>query len=89
MILQSAEKEYVPAIKALMGFAPDKAYPIIKRLAQVENPDGDVLFMLSQYFINGVIVEEDTTEGLRLLKEAAQKDSVEAMVSSTSMVSSG
>ena len=79
MILQSAEKEYVPAIKALMGFAPDKAYPIIKRLAQVENPDGDVLFMLSQYYINGVNVEEDTTEGLRLLKEAAQKDSVEAM----------
>ena len=79
MILQSAEKEYNPAIKALMRFSPEKAYPIIKRLSQMENPDGDVLFMLSQYYINGVIVKEDINEGIRLQKEAAQKDSVDAM----------
>ena len=64
MILQSAEKEYNPAIKALMRFSPEKAYPIIKRLSQMENPDGDVLFMLSQYYINGVIVKEDINEGI-------------------------
>lgn len=79
MIFQSAEKNYIPAIKAVMDFAPSKAYPIIKRLAQTNNPDGDVLCMLSQYYIKGQIVEKDTTEGIRLLKEAAKKESIDAI----------
>lgn len=78
MIFQSAEKEYLPAIKVMMDFAPEKAYPIIMRLSKASNPEGEVLYMLSQYYINGVVVQQDYAEGLRLIKEASDKDFVDA-----------
>ena len=79
MIIQSAEKEFVPAIKALETFDLDRAYAIVKRLAQVNEPSGDILYMLGLYYLRGAIVKQDSVEGVRLLKEASQRESIEAM----------
>ena len=75
----ACKQGYVPALKALMDYNPRKAYPIIKRLAEADNPNAEVLYMLSRYYLKGEVVCQNTDKGFRLLTNAAQKGSADAM----------
>lgn len=75
----ACKQGYVPALKALMDYNPRKAYPIIKRQAEADNPNAEVLYMLSRYYLKGEVVCQNTDKGFRLLTNAAQKGSADAM----------
>ena len=73
MILHSAEKEFIPALQYMMGVWPEKVYLTIKKMAEKEDADGEVFYMLSQYYANGTVVDENAHETIRLLEIAAEK----------------
>lgn len=70
MILCSAEKEYIPALRYMMGIWPEKIFPTIKRMAE---KDGEALYMLSQYYRDGLVVDKNTEEFVNLLMKSAEK----------------
>lgn len=73
MIMRAAEKEYIPALQYMMGVWPEKVFYIIKKMTEKEDADGEAFHMLSQYYANGTVVDENTQETLRLLEIAAGK----------------
>ena len=73
MLTNAAEQEYTPAVIAYANFFPEKAFPIIARIAKKEDADAEIFGLLSEYYFNGIIVDKDEKEGLRLLKKAEEK----------------
>jgi len=73
MILRAAEKEFIPALQYMMGVWPEKVYLTIKKMAEKEDADGEAFYMLSQYYANGTVVDENAHETIRLLEIAAEK----------------
>lgn len=73
MIMRAAGKEYIPALRYLMNIQPDKAFPIIKRMSEREDAEGEVFYMLSQYYREGVVVEKNIEEFVNLLNKSAEK----------------
>ena len=73
MIMRAAEAGYIPAISEMMGISPEKVYPIIKKMSEKDDAEGEVLYMLSQYYREGIVVEKDTEECVRLLNKAGEK----------------
>ena len=73
MILRSAEKEYIPALRYMMGVWPEKVYITIKKMSEKDDADGEVFYMLSQYYANGTVVDENAQETIKLLEKAAEK----------------
>ncbi|MCR5153096.1 MAG: hypothetical protein K6A98_08110 [Prevotella sp.] len=67
----ACKQGYVPALKALMDYNPRKAYPIIKRLAEADNPNAEVLYMLSRYYLKGEVVCHDVRRYFDCLYKAA------------------
>ena len=78
MIRRAAEQEYIPALRYLMGICPEKVYTIIKNMSEKDDADGEVFYMLSQYYANGTVVEENGQETIRLLEIAAEKKVADA-----------
>ena len=78
MILSAAEKEYIPALQYMMGVWPEKVYLTIKKMSEKEDAKGEAFYMLSQYYANGTVVDEDGLEAIRLLKIAAEKKVADA-----------
>lgn len=81
MIMQAAEKNFVPAIRFMMGISPEFAYKIIKRLLANPEVDGEVLYIYAQYYYGfgeNVKNDKDANEYIRLLKMAAAKKYAEA-----------
>lgn len=73
MILRAAQKEYIPALQYMMGIWPEKVYITIKNMTEKEDADGEAFYMLSQYYANGTVVDENAHETIRLLEIAAEK----------------
>lgn len=73
MILRAAEKEFIPALQYMMSVWPEKVYMTIKKMVEKEDADGEVFYMLSQYYANGTVVDENAHETIRLLEIAAEK----------------
>ena len=73
MLTNAAEQEYTPAVIAYANFFPEKAYPIVARIAQKEDADAKIFGLLSDYYFKGISVDKDEKEGLRLLKKAEEK----------------
>ena len=73
MIMRAAEKEYIPALRTMMGIQPEMVYPIIKQMVEKEDVDGEAFYMLSQYYANGIVVDENGQEAIKLLEKAAAK----------------
>lgn len=78
MILRAAEKEYIPALQYMMRIWPEKIYLIIKHLSEKDDASGEVFHMLSQYYRDGVVVDENIDEFVSLLKKSAEKQFVGA-----------
>ena len=57
MILRAAEREYIPALQYMMRVGPEKVYPIIKHISEKDDAEGEVFHMLSQYYREGVVVD--------------------------------
>lgn len=79
MILQAAEQGYIPSLQSLMGIDPKKAYPIIKRLAETNDPKGEALTLLAWYYMHGDGLEQDTSKGVCMMEEAAAKGCKDAI----------
>jgi TPR repeat protein len=73
MIMRAAEKEYIPALRYMMGEWPEKVYQTIKSMAEKEDADGEVYYMLSQYYAQGRVVDKNAQEAIKLLEKAAAK----------------
>ena len=73
MILRAAEKEFIPALQYMMSVWPEKVYLTIKKMVEKEDADGEAFYMLSQYYANGTVVDENAHETIRLLEIAAEK----------------
>ena len=78
MILRAAEKEYIPALQYMMHVWPEKVYTIIKNMTEKADADGEAFYMLSQYYANGTVVDENGQETIRLLEIAAEKKVADA-----------
>ena len=78
MILRAAEKEYIPALQYMMSVWPEKVYTIIKNMTEKDDADGEAFYMLSQYYANGTVVDENGQEAIRLLEIAAEKKVADA-----------
>ena len=66
--MRAAEREYIPALQYMMGVWPEKVYLTIKQMAEKEETDGEVYYMLSQYYANGTIVDENGQKAIKLLE---------------------
>lgn len=73
MIQQAADKEFIPAIQYMMGVVPKSVYPIIKRMSERSNVEGEVFHMLAQYYRDGIVVEKDIDKSISLIKASADK----------------
>lgn len=78
MILRAAEKEYIPALRYMMGVWPEKVFTIIKNMTEKADADGEAFYMLSQYYANGTVVDENGQETVRLLEIAVEKKVADA-----------
>ncbi len=78
MIMRASEKEYIPALQYMMGVWPEKVFSIIKKMTEKEDADGEAFYMLSQYYANGTVVDENGQEAIRLLEIAAEKKVADA-----------
>ena len=52
----------------MMGVWPEKVYLTIKQMAEKEETDGEVYYMLSQYYANGTVVDENGQKAIKLLE---------------------
>lgn len=73
MIMQSAEENFIPAIQFMMSRSPEFASKIIKHLLEYPEVDGEILCIYAEYYKEGLIVEKNINEYIRLLKMAATK----------------
>lgn len=78
MILRAAEKEYIPALRYMMGVWPEKVFTIIRGMTEKADADGEAFYMLSQYYANGTVVDENGQETVRLLEIAVEKKVADA-----------
>lgn len=81
MLLQAAEKEYIPAVTVAMRFAADKVLPILKRMTQAPEADPEALYLLGQYLTEDGPGKPDYAQGLSLLKKASEMGSLKATLS--------
>ena len=78
MILNAAEQDFVPAVRAYANFFPEKTYPIVLRIAKKEDANPEIYGLLSQYYFEGIVVEKDSKQGIAYLKKAVEKGDKDA-----------
>lgn len=78
LVERAAELEWVPAISTLVLWNPGKAFDILKSVTEKPDAPAEAFGMMSQFFSDGVVVDRDYNEALRLLKIASDKGNPDA-----------
>lgn len=78
MIVKAAQQEYFPAVKSFANLSPEEAYPLVLNITKKKDAEAEAFSLLSSYYQQGIVVEKNENEAIRLLKIAFEKGDVDA-----------
>lgn len=78
MIEKAAHHEYFPAVRTFANLSPEEAYPLVLNITKKKDAEAEAFSLLSSYYQQGIVVEKDENEAIRLLKIAFEKGDADA-----------